>query len=141
MRTKTPPFVGVSVQATTLFSPPRRLLARSVPAIADPLIGFDEQDLAVGHAVPMRHRRGAEIGPVADDRLEVVVHQPLLDQRALREGAPHAFRPPARPPVAGARAEARAEVRKPQAGPARAALKAVANGPPAGGEAVNWQEF
>jgi len=52
------------------------------------LIGFDDQDLAVDDAVPMRYRRGAEIKPMAHNRLKVVLHQPFLDQRALGEGAP-----------------------------------------------------
>jgi hypothetical protein len=30
--------------------------------------------------------------PMAHDRLEVVLHQPLLDQRALSEGAPRSAR-------------------------------------------------
>lgn len=47
----------------------RRLFARSVPAVGEPRTGFDDQDLAVGHAVPMWHGRGAKIEPVTNERL------------------------------------------------------------------------
>jgi hypothetical protein len=40
---------------------PRRFFARGVPAIGGPLMGFDGQPLAADDAVPMRHRRGAEV--------------------------------------------------------------------------------
>src|SRR3954453_210844 len=72
--------------------PAGRLLARGVPAVGEPLAGFDDQHLAVDHAVPVRQWRGAEAEPVADDGLEVVPHQPLLEQRALRKGAPDLLR-------------------------------------------------
>src|SRR4051794_34422979 len=72
--------------------PVGRLLARGVPAVGEPLAGFDDQHLAVDHAVPVRQWRGAEAELVADDGLEVIPHQPLLEQRALREGAPDLLR-------------------------------------------------
>src|SRR5262252_1807364 len=69
----------------------RCLLAGRVPAIGEPFTGFHDQNLA-DDAVPLWHRLGAEIESVAHDRLEIVLHQPLLDQRTLREGAPYLFR-------------------------------------------------
>src|SRR2546430_2016489 len=70
---------------------PRRLIARSIPAIGESLIGFDDQYFAVSHAVPMRHGRSAEVEPMAHDRLKVVLHQPFVYQRALSDGAPDLF--------------------------------------------------
>src|SRR6185312_14131238 len=48
----------------------------------------DGEDLAVQHAAPF----AAKIEAVTDDRLEIVLHQPLLDQMRLRERAPELFR-------------------------------------------------
>jgi hypothetical protein len=81
MHRSVPPFVGVSVHVTTVFGsqPPLR---PKHPVIGKPFFGFEEQDLAINDAVPMRHRRSSEVEPVANERLEVVPHQPLLDQRA-----------------------------------------------------------
>src|SRR6266403_449631 len=53
---------------------------------------FDDENLTVRQAVPVRLARGAETEPVADDCLEVVAHQPLSDQRPLGESTPDLFR-------------------------------------------------
>src|SRR5258705_2508719 len=53
---------------------------------------FDDENLAVRQAVPVRLARGAETEPVADDCLEVVAHQPLSDQRPLGESTPDLLR-------------------------------------------------
>ncbi|MFI4996787.1 MAG: methyl-accepting chemotaxis protein, partial [Hyphomicrobiales bacterium] len=58
-------------------------------------------------------------------------------RRELQKAAPHAFRAPAKASPAGA---ARPTASKPQARPARAQLKAVANGA-AVGEEADWKEF
>jgi methyl-accepting chemotaxis protein len=58
-------------------------------------------------------------------------------RRELQKAAPHAFRAPAKTSPAGA---ARPTASKPQARPARAQLKAVANGA-AVGEEADWKEF
>ena len=63
-----------------------------VPAIGELLVGFDDQNFGIDYAVPIGHGCGAEIEPMAHDGLEVVVHQPLLDQRTLRESAPDLLR-------------------------------------------------
>jgi len=64
----------------------RRLFPRSVPAIGQPFLRFYGQDFAVRHAVPMRHGLGTEVKAMSHARLEVVLHQPLLDERAFSEG-------------------------------------------------------
>src|SRR5262249_48950755 len=46
------------------------------------------EDLAIQHAAPVP----AKIEAVADDGLEVVLHEPFLDQVRLRERAPELFR-------------------------------------------------
>src|SRR6266850_5029089 len=53
---------------------------------------FDDENLTVRQAVPVRLARGAETEPVADDCLEVVAHEPLSDQRPLRESTPDLLR-------------------------------------------------
>jgi anti-sigma factor RsiW len=35
----------------------------------------------------VRHRVAAQVEPVADDRLEIILRQPRLDQRTLRQRA------------------------------------------------------
>src|ERR1700720_4872644 len=52
---------------------------------------FDDENLTVRQAVPVRLARGAETEPVAHDRLEVIAHQPLSDQRPLGESTPDLF--------------------------------------------------
>jgi hypothetical protein len=50
--------------------------------------GLDDQHLAIGHTVPMRIGITAEVEAMADHRLEIVFHQPRLDQRTFRQRAP-----------------------------------------------------
>src|ERR1700730_12829583 len=69
-----------------------RLIAGSVPAVHKALTGNDFENLAIGNAIPTVDGRSAEIEPVADDRLKIVLHQPFLDQRRLRQRAPNLFR-------------------------------------------------
>src|SRR6516165_2177057 len=91
MRTRTPSLVGVSVQVMTVLrpSPPLRPTFQLYRRAAGWAL---REDLTVDDAVPMRHWPGAEIKLVPDNRLEVVLHQPFLDQRSLGEGAPNLFR-------------------------------------------------
>ena len=79
MRTWVPPLVGVRVQVTTLFSPKESHVQDNVL--------FGSTARTVDNA-PV----GAKIEAVADDRLEVVLHEPLLDQVRLRKRAPDLFR-------------------------------------------------
>src|SRR5439155_23463902 len=60
--------------------------------IGEPSIGFDDQNFAVGNTIPVPHGLGAEVESVTHHRLEVVLHEPLLDQRALGESAPDFLR-------------------------------------------------
>ena len=48
----------------------------------------DDQHLAVDDTIPVRHGVGAELELAPDHRLEVVVHHPLREERALGERAP-----------------------------------------------------
>src|SRR6185312_4654377 len=59
-----------------------------IPSVGQRFVRLDGEDLAVQHAAPV----SAKIEPVAHDRLEVVLHEPLLDQVRLRERAPDPFR-------------------------------------------------
>ena len=61
---------------------------RKIPGVGQRLVRLDGEDLAVQHAAPV----SAKIETVTHDRLEVVLHQPLLDQVRLRERAPELFR-------------------------------------------------
>src|SRR3982074_3824512 len=57
------------------------------PRVRQRFVRLDCQDLTVDSAPVC-----AKIEAVVDDRLEVVLHQPLLDQVWLRERAPDLFR-------------------------------------------------
>src|SRR5882724_3092118 len=57
------------------------------PRVRERLVWLDREDLTV-HRAPVC----AKIETVVHDRLEVVLHQPLLDQVWLRECAPDLFR-------------------------------------------------
>src|SRR4051812_19284947 len=63
------------------------LETKGAPCVGQRFVRFDGQDLTVDGA-PV----AAEIETVVHDRLEVVLHQPLLDQVWLRERAPDFFR-------------------------------------------------
>ena len=62
------------------------------PAIGELLVGFDDQDFTLDDAIPIGHGGGAKTKSMAHRRLEVVIHQPFLDQSAFRESAPDFFR-------------------------------------------------
>ena len=49
------------------------------------------QNFTIDDAVPARHRRGAELEPVADNRLEIIGHEPLRYQAGLRVSARQIF--------------------------------------------------
>src|SRR5262249_1320156 len=70
----------------------RRFVAGRVPRVGQPPVRFDHEDLAVDDTVPSGYGLGAEVERVADDWLEVVLHQPFLEQRAWREDAPDLLR-------------------------------------------------
>jgi hypothetical protein len=70
--------VGVSVQVTTLSWP---------PSIGQFLVRFDGENPAI-HATPI----AAEPEWVIYSGLEIIFHQPLLDQMRLRQRAPDFFR-------------------------------------------------
>ncbi|MNT73084.1 hypothetical protein D3C72_2117510 [compost metagenome] len=55
-------------------------------------MGRDDQDLAMDASVPLRHRLVAEVERVSDDRLEVALQQPFIQQGHLRQGAPDVLR-------------------------------------------------
>src|SRR5437763_16391454 len=57
--------------------PVLRFRARGAPAVRQALVRLDDEDLAIGGAVPVRIGLRAEVELVADDRLEIVLHQPL----------------------------------------------------------------
>src|SRR4030095_14103336 len=61
--------------------------AKPIPPVGQRLFRLDRQDLAVDTA-PGR----AEMETVAHDRVEVALHEPLLDQVRLRQRAPDLFR-------------------------------------------------
>jgi hypothetical protein len=86
MRTSVPPLVATSVQTTVLPGP------QSAPAIGKLFVRFDDHDLAIDYPVPIAHGGGAKIELMANHRLEVIVHQPLLDQPAFCESTPDFFR-------------------------------------------------
>ncbi len=60
----------------------------NTPVIRQTLERVDDQHLAVDDAIPVRHGVGAELEPPPDHRLEVVVHHPLREERALGERSP-----------------------------------------------------
>src|SRR6266536_806888 len=64
-----------------------RIVVRKIPSVGQRSVRLDGEDLAVQHAAPV----SAKIETVTDDRLEVVLHEPLLDQVWLRERAPDLF--------------------------------------------------
>src|ERR1017187_3290394 len=57
------------------------------PCVRQRLVRLDCQDLTVDSAPAC-----AKIEPVAHDGLEIILHQPLLDQRAFSERSPDLFR-------------------------------------------------
>ncbi len=59
-----------------------------IPGVGQRLVRLDGEDLAVQHAAPV----SAKVETVTHDWLEVVLHQPLLDQVWLRERAPDLLR-------------------------------------------------
>src|SRR5262252_4731280 len=60
-----------------------RIVVRKVPGVGQRLVRLDGKDLAVQRAAPV----SAKIEGMADDGLEIVLHEPLLDQVRLRERA------------------------------------------------------
>src|SRR5262249_52484164 len=76
-------------QVAGRLEPVRRLLARRIPAVGEPPVWLDRQHLAIDHAVPARrHWLGAEVEAMAHAGLEIVLHQPLFEERRLGERAP-----------------------------------------------------
>src|SRR3954449_1910043 len=67
----------------------RRVVMREIPGVGERLLRLDGEDLAVQHAAPL----AAKVEAVAHVRLEVVLHQPFLDQMWLRQRAPGSLRP------------------------------------------------
>ena len=53
---------------------------------------FQQQNFTFYEAVPIGHGRGAEAETMANDGLEIILHQPSLDQGAIRERSPDFFR-------------------------------------------------
>src|SRR4051794_27369919 len=62
----------------------RRVLMRKIPGVGEAALRLDGEHLAVQDAAPF----AAKIEAMADDGLEVVLHQPFLDQMRLRQRAP-----------------------------------------------------
>jgi hypothetical protein len=88
MRRWVPVLVGVSVKVTTPLQIVGRIVVRNVPCVGQRFVRLDGEDLAVQHATPL----SMKIEPVTHSRLEVVLHEPLLDQVWLRERAPDLLR-------------------------------------------------
>ena len=66
------------------------LEAQGAPGVGQRLVRLDGEHLAIDDAVPVGG--SAQTESVADDRREVVLHQPFRDQMRLRERAPDLFR-------------------------------------------------
>ena len=93
MRTWVPTSVSVRVQVSyDRVQPAGSLIAGGVLAPGETPGWLDDEDLAVSDAVPTGHRFGAKVELVPDNRLKVVLHQPLLDERAFGERTPDFFR-------------------------------------------------
>src|SRR6476660_10341247 len=65
-----------------------RIRVLESPGVGQRLVRLDGEHLAIQHAAPV----AAKIEMVADDWLEVVLHQPFLHQMRLRERAPELCR-------------------------------------------------
>src|SRR5262249_14731383 len=65
------------------------IVVRKIPSVGQRSVRLDGKDFAIQYAAPV----SAKIEAVAHDWLEVVLHQPLLDQVWLRERPPDLFRP------------------------------------------------
>src|SRR5689334_1560539 len=64
------------------------VLVIEIPGVGQRLVWLDGKDLAVEHAAPF----SAQIEAMAYGRLEIVLHEPLLDQMRLRQSAPELLR-------------------------------------------------
>src|SRR6185437_4330222 len=65
-----------------------RVVMDEIPAVGQRLVRLDGEHLAIQHSAPF----AAKVEAVAHLGLEVVLHQPLLDQMRLRQRAPELFR-------------------------------------------------
>src|SRR5215469_13095427 len=63
-----------------------------IPSVRQRFVRLDHQDLTVDDAVPTGLGRRSKAETMAYGGLEVVLHQPLLDQVRLGERAPDLFR-------------------------------------------------
>jgi hypothetical protein len=88
MRRWLPVGVGVSVKGDHALQIVSCIVVRKIPSVGQRLVRLDGENLAVQHAAPF----AAQIEPVTDDRREVILHQPLLDQVGLGERAPEFLR-------------------------------------------------
>src|SRR5437763_4884692 len=64
-----------------------RIVVRKIPGVGQRFVRLDGEDLAVQYAAPV----AAKIETMTHDWLEVVFHQPLLNQVRLRERTPDLF--------------------------------------------------
>ena len=92
MRTWVPASVGVRVQVTTDCRPSAAWSPEAFWLQERRRGWLDDENLAVSDAVPAGHGLGTEVEFVPDYRLKVVLHQPLLDERAFGERTPDFFR-------------------------------------------------
>jgi hypothetical protein len=69
-----------------------RTVVADVPGEGKPRRRLEGQHLGIDESVPLRRRRGAEGEAMTHDRLEIVLHQPVLDQRALGQRPPYLLR-------------------------------------------------
>src|ERR1700742_481854 len=83
-----PVAVGVSVNVTTLWRLKAGSFAGVIPSVGQLPVRRDGEHLAVQNAAPV----AAQVEAVADGRLEIVFHQPLLDQMRLGQRTPQFFR-------------------------------------------------
>src|ERR1700722_6816987 len=62
------------------------------PCIGQRLVRLDDQDLTIDDDVHVRFGGPAQIEAMTHERVEIVLHEPLLDQMWLRERAPDLLR-------------------------------------------------
>src|SRR5579883_604715 len=62
------------------------------PRVGQRLVRLDDQNLTIDHEVEVGSRRSLKIEAVTDNRLEIVLHEPFLDQMRLCKRTPDLFR-------------------------------------------------
>ena len=86
MRTCVPVGVGVKYPGDDA------LQAHGAPTVGESRVRLDQEDFTVDDSAPVGDGRGAEAETMVYGGLEIIFHQPLLDESALGEGAPDFLR-------------------------------------------------